>query len=1061
MGGTPNTRKASLERAWEPLTDEHERQLRRAEETFEHFENGQSVDPLALVGAYRSGKTQLLYHLFRRSWERGIPAFYIGDPGAMLTEFASTDETDLNTWLQSRIDEQLAAYADDEVTGVAWFPNVDSDSKREFVESHGTDIDSSTSVRTALFFDEVEQSYREFIRVMDKDDDNPLRKINDGLQDSVKVWSFGMISAFEFIGEADWGRMREVRIPPLGVADVRSLLAEDHRDATELANVLWWLARGRTGLIIKLVDNLPEGGPDAVIRWLRDLAETNFRETKLLNNIWTDCDREQWDRAIRALMFDEAGLDAWQLSQQKSLTATQCQYIAVDILDETFDGAADEHHKDALEIADRNIERVFRGLSVTDEFLFPAFGLADEEQADAFLSLVTDTITSFEPASDARSTAIEGLDGVSGVFHTRWIDHVSDTDTVDEAVSTAAPSIVHSAFPPIAVNPERVSDRTTEAIRSSMDRGLTIHPDGEATATAEIRLCPTEDAFQTAVGDITTSYDLTAPTILLVPEGREFDHDATGLDVYRRHQLAAIESYQSSRFWTFVTHLHGRLADKGVADPYAVDDETVAELVANCDDREVRNTIETLYDQLRQVASDHLGGFERRYRETYSLPDAETLLWEESRLAGASPYWSSGKFVESTVTLSYLLLFGPEYEADRAYTDLHESFVDGLDHDLVAADRDGFQFKTYLDSLFTQSGYSKAVLAEREHYTDGDQVALPVRRTQEALADLAGLADTADIIAKLDDPETSLQDTHVPVVGLDGNTYLGHALVRSLLVAGLTTGPNADIDMLDRLRQTKSEVDSALETVTHCLDDIESYGRRLRPPTRATVGQWVTIEADRIERYQANLKQVRNGLDDLIAKVESTPSAGPIAYHYWFLLRIYLRDMARQLETVETTVTETDIAAITDAVELFDDVHATLETADFVDSVFDDRAALVAQLEEFGDDLFDLRGALRQTTVSSANGDGAVLSQVDEYDDQVVLSDPESASVQLKLPEDSDVLEQLNRSVAQHAQHLVKVRDELAATEATAADVDKLTRETKGALLTLVSNDDSVEVTND
>jgi hypothetical protein len=199
------TRKADLERAWEPLTDEHERQLERAEGTFERFANGESVDPLAIVGAYRSGKTQLLYHLFSQSWEQDIPAFYIGDPGQLLTEYAAADASDLNTWLQARIDDQLSAYVNDDPSEIPWFPNVPTETKRAFVQAHGDDLDPDEPVQTSLLFDEVEQSYRDFIRVMDKDDDNPLRKINDGLQDSIKVWSFGMISAFEFIGEADWG----------------------------------------------------------------------------------------------------------------------------------------------------------------------------------------------------------------------------------------------------------------------------------------------------------------------------------------------------------------------------------------------------------------------------------------------------------------------------------------------------------------------------------------------------------------------------------------------------------------------------------------------------------------------------------------------------------------------------------------------------------------------------------------------------------------------------------------------------------------------------------------
>ncbi|WP_246986874.1 hypothetical protein [Halorientalis marina] len=1055
------TRKADLERAWEPLTDEHERQLERAEGTFERFANGESVDPLAIVGAYRSGKTQLLYHLFSQSWEQDIPAFYIGDPGQLLTEYAAADASDLNTWLQARIDDQLSAYVNDDPSEIPWFPNVPTETKRAFVQAHGDDLDPDEPVQTALLFDEVEQSYRDFIRVMDKDDDNPLRKINDGLQDSIKVWSFGMISAFEFIGEADWGRMREIRVPPLEVDDVRDLLADRRPEATGLATTLWWLARGRTGLIIKFVDGLPEDPDSDATEWLRGLAETNFRDTKLLNNLWTERERDEWEQAIRALLFDSTGLDAWQLTQQTALPATRCQYLAVDILKDVFTFEQTERHQNALEIIDRNLKRVFSGLCVTEDNLFPAFGLADEEQAEAFLSLVSDMIVSFEPASDERSTALEAVDDATEGFHTQWIEHVSDAELVDRSVATVTPTILQSAFPPIAVNPERVSDRSTESLEPRMDRGLTVAAGTPAAETVDIRLCPTEATFQTELESVTTSYDITAPTLLVVPEDADFDHDATGVDVYERHQLLGVESYRSNRFWTFVVHLFGRLSADGVSDPYQVDDQTISRLLADCDDREVRNTIETLYDQLRQVTIDLLDTFAATYRETYSLDDSESLLWEESRLDGMRPYWASGKFVESTVALSYLLLVGPEYESGRAYAALHEPLQSGIEDDLVSGGRDGFQFKTYLESLFVQDGFSRTVRSERDHYTADEHLAAPVRRTRDALSDLAALTDVSDIVDQLDDPALSLQDTQVPVASLDGLTYLGNALIRALLTAGLTTGSDPEIDMGTRLQQVMDDIDAAIDTVTNCRQQVETYDSRLRPPDSATVGTWFEIDSGRLERYQSNLERLRDGVMDLRDKIDTEPASGPVAYHYWFLLRLYLDDITGQIEAMESTIEAPLIAAITEAGDRFDEVHSILASESFVEFVFEDRDTLVDQFEEYGDQIFDLRSQLTRMTVGNPDDDGVVLSQVEEYDDRVLLSDPEEGDVSLSLPGDADVLKQLNQFLAEHRQHLTTLKDELDALESTATDVEQVTEETRKELLTLLPADQTMEAADD
>jgi hypothetical protein len=1059
--GDITTRKANLGRAWEPLTEEHERQLDRAEGTFDRFGDGESVDPLAIVGAYRSGKTQLLYHLFGQSWERDIPAFYIGDPGQLLSAYAAADESDLNTWLQGRIDEQLTAYANDEPSAVSWFPNVPTETKQAFVQSHGNDVSVDQPVRTALLFDEVEQSYREFIRVMDKDDDNPLRKINDGLQDSIKVWSFGMLSAFEFIGEADWGRMREIRIPPLEVDDVRNLLADRRPEATDLATTLWWLARGRTGLVIKFVDGLPADPDSDATEWLRDLAETNFRDTKLLNNLWTERDRDEWEQAIRALLFDSDGLDAWQLTQRSALPATRCQYLTVDILKEECAFARTERDQNALEIVDRNVRRVFSGLGVTEEDLFPAFGLADQEQAEAFLSLVSDLIVSFEPASDERSAALEALDDATDAFHTRWIEHVSDAELVDRSVTTVAPTILQSTFPPIAVNPERVSDRSTEALEATMDRGLLVDAGTPASETADVRLCPTEAAFRTELESVTTSYDITDPTLLVVPDDADFDHDATGVDVYERHQLLGVESHRSNRFWTFVVHLYGRLTSETVSNPHEVDDRTISGLVADCDDREIRNTIETLYDQLRQVAVDLLDDFAARYRETYSLADSRTLLWEEPRLDGKTPYWSSGKFVESTVALSYLLLVGPEYESDRAYAGVHGSLQAGIEADLVAGGRDGFQFKTYLDSLFTQNGYSRSVRSERDHYRSDDHLAAPVRRIRDALADLAALTDVSEIIDRLDDPSVSLRDADVPVANLDEFSGLGRALIRALLTAGLTSGSDPEIDMGSRLGQVTADLEAAIDTVASCRQRVQTYDSRLEPPEAAAVGSWFEIESERLERYQSNLERLRDGAVDMREKVEADPAAGPIAYHYWFLLGLYLDDLTGQLERIDSTIDESLVADITDAVALFDEVHSTLESAPYVAFAFEDSETVVQQFEEYGDRIFDFREKLTRMSVATSDDDSLVLSQVAEYDDEVRPPDPAGDEVRLDLPGDADALERLNQFLAEHRDHLVTLRDELDTLESTVADVERLTGETREELLALLPAAQTTEAADD
>jgi len=1031
MDDTIDTRKASLGRGWQALTDEHERQLERAEESFTRFSRDETVDPLALVGAYRSGKTQLIYHLFNHSWKNDIPAFYIGDPGEMLSEFNDSDETNLNTWIQEKIDRQFTAYVENDPQSIDWFPNEDSKTKLEFVESHGNDISPDETVKTALFFDEVEQSYREFIRAMDKDDDNPLRKINDGLQDSIKVWSFGMISAFEFIGEADWGRMREIRIPPLEVEDVGRILEERRPDATELANVIWWLARGRTGLIIKYIDGLPEDIDKDATDWIRSLAEADFRDTRLINNLWTELDREEWESAIKALLFLEDGRDEWQVEGEDALTVNTCQEISMNILKDEFSFEQNEDHQNAQEILDRNVRRSFSGLTVTEDELFPEFGLAEQEEADAFLSIVSDMTVSFEPSSDPRSIALEALDSAEGKFHTNWMTDAKDAKSREEAVTTPSPSIIQDAFPPIAVNPKRVSGRSAEDIEEMITRGLTIETESPVSNYVSIHFCPTEQSYKSELKELKNSYDITSPTVLVVPEDEDFEVTTDeAIEVYSRHHLLRIESYQSNRFWTFIKNLYGRLKEEALLGTEAtMDANDKSELLSRCEDREVRNTIETLYDQLEQVAVDRVESLEKEYRGTYSLENSSELLWEEERLNGTKPYWSNGEFVESTIALSYLILLGPEYEPQRDYSKLYQKLDEAIDKGLVSGRKGGFQFDSYFDELFTQDGYSDNVATERRHYEERNQLAPAVRETRDALTALARLNDTSNIVAKLDDPKEDVGDMQVPVASVDGLTKLGYSLIRALLISGLAIGEDSEIDTESRLRNLKSYIESEVDTVGDYKENVEAFDEKLTPPEVADVGEWIDIKSSRLDQYETNLSDVQDGIEDLIEKVQADSSAEPIAYHYSFLIDIYLDDISGKIDDLESRINKASINTITNAVNIFEGVYNTIEEKEFVDIVFEDsRQSLLSQLEDYGDEVFSLESKLGHTEVS--------------------------------IPEDNEDLESLNNDVREHVGYLSSLKSNLDTLEEESDDLEEELEESRELVNDLLSKKE-MEVADD
>lgn len=1019
------TRKASLEKEWEPLTATHERELSRAEESFDEFEVGEAVDPLALVGAYRSGKTQLIYHLFNQSWKRGIPAFYIGDPGSMLKQFGKSDVDDLNDWIEEQIAAQLAAYAGGDADEIEWFPNVNRESKREYIDQVADVVDEDDTPQTALFFDEVEQSYRAFIEAMDKDDDNPLRKINDGLQDSIKIWSFGMISAFEFIGEADWGRMKEIRIPPLEVHDVRNLLEERRPDATDLANTIWWLARGRTGIIIKLIDELPADPQADAIDWVEDLADADFRDTRLINNLWTELDREDWDAATTTVLFREDGFEPWMISGDKALTAEQAQEIAVNIIKEEFGFEQTDTQRDAIAILDRNIERVCYGLAIGEEELIPQYGFSDEREGHAFLNLVTNMAVSFEPASDARKIALEALEAGEGAFHTQWMYKASEKELTDQAVVTASPKYVHDAFPPIAVNPARVSESPQDELEEQMERGLTLHTRTPDNELVNVKFCPTKDTFRSELSELTNGYDISEPLVLVTPEELSIEGLVTDeVQTYQRHRLLNIEEYQSNRFWTFVVNLFGRLQSEGIGDAYKIDKQIKDELLGVVGEREVRNTIETLYDQLHQVANDEIRTFAAKYREAYSLANTDTLLWKEERVQGDRPYWSNGKFVESTIALSHLPVFGPEYESGRQYSNLHSYLETAISEDLVSGGQNGFAFTDYLDDLFTQSGYSGSVTTERKHYREGSGLAPAVKQTQGALTALANLTDVSSIIQAIDDPDVKVADGQVPVLGMSNLSHLTYGLLRALLICGLTTGSDPDIDVAARLKTVIADLKREKETVGEYIEDMEQLNETLSPPDCADVGSWIQIEANRLNQYESNLNSIINRAQDLKEKCEADSTAAPIGYHYWFLLKIYQEDISDKIDDLQSDVNQADVAEIEDAIALFEHVYDSAEESEAIGMHFSSREALLSRLKDYGNTVFALEEELGATSLS--------------------------------IPEDQEKLANLNEAVGTHTRDLSQLQQDLESIESQSKTIRSGVDDTKVKLRQLFERSEVV-----
>lgn len=953
------TRSADLTREWEPLTCAHEQALSNFRESYDELLAGESPDPLAIVGAYRSGKTQLMYQMFREAWDRDIGAIYVSDPGDLLNEFENATETDITEWLSNRIEEEVAAYVTQDPENVTWFPNASSEQKAEWLDTYVT-VDSAADIdKYAIFIDEVEQHYEEFLEAIETDDSNPLRVINDEVADTLKVWSFGMLSAYEFIGEADWGRLHEIRVPPLDVGEVQNRLEEERPDLTSLANVVWWMGRGRTGLIIKFIEELPTDAAADIADWVQSMADVEAQSTRVIDPIWTDLPSEKWDPACHALSFQADGLDSWLLTDDEVYAIEDMVDLVSNILFDATEFPSDDEGQTAKRIIRRNTERVFDGLCLPDQRLFPHREIIfDNTEIEGLLSLIEDQILSFEPTGPSRRRAAEALDIDPAEFSSGFYEANPETEVVNTEVTVPKPSKIDSAFQPIALNPDLVCSTPTRELREEMDEALAIntsHP-----LDVSIFFCPTETALERQLQTVRSDRDITEPAIFVVPTDLEEELPAE-YDIFERHSLIEVTTHESSLMWDFIVNLWGTLEERNMMTAGGVDDSVRRELLEDIDSRDVRNTIETLYDQVERFSQEQVDSFADDYIKRYSRPDTTTLLWEENRLQGETPFWTSGEFGEIPVTLSYLLLLSETPDFGQRYGNIHSAIETALDEDLISGGR-SFPYGEFLENLYGANGFTPRLNEEREHYSDGEHFDDSVEHTQIALYDLAKDFDEEDVIARLNDLDNEARNGDIPLLDVDVSRH-AYAFLRANLMCKIATSDSSDLDLAARLEDLADDLRSTKSDVEGALERIEAANETLTEPECAPVGTWVNLDPGIYETYHNNLETIIEGVENLANQIEFNPGISPLAYAYWMQLRQFNTQMSGKFDERETTLAEMDVTTIEDLKQIYNDLYQTAENSDVLIEYFESREQLRSQVEAIGDDVFDYAAGEHRLTL--------------------------------------------------------------------------------------------------
>jgi|GEM_PF-2569617 len=258
---------------WIDLSEQHKNVRERLETALANFADGQGASVPSIVGAYGSGKSELMAWGFRYCWrELRIPAFILNAESLIrqLPETMSPAQfaDAVGVFVQDhmiRLGEHLetGSLPDGICLSTDMRP---SESPLSYLRELFEDWTLSTEVinsilnkgRGVLFIDEIEQQYSALLERVEANDRAPLRemlqRLGNGQESYYVVLSFGLTSAYEAIGGADARRMDTLTLP---IPEPTTLGKYIKLDGYE--NFIWWTSRGRPGWAVKLSNDWGSG----------------------------------------------------------------------------------------------------------------------------------------------------------------------------------------------------------------------------------------------------------------------------------------------------------------------------------------------------------------------------------------------------------------------------------------------------------------------------------------------------------------------------------------------------------------------------------------------------------------------------------------------------------------------------------------------------------------------------------------------------------------------------------------------------------------------------------
>ena len=288
------------ETRWIDLSDKHETARKNLEDAIRLWcIEGKDVNPIQINGAFRIGKSQLLYYLFHYAWsELKIPAFFIrletvveivrsaitGNEGkigkdavtAILNDHFQKQINHLTTALKNktskkkfdlpdiRSNQSVGDYFNNLGSGGYITKTGETKSFAPITADSALQVVSRTP-RYLILVDEFEEAYHKINEIVESAGGGPLRQFFEDVSkhhtNFFLVIACGPAAGFKIKSgmtqgsiSAQTGRIQNIQVP---FPDVGSLQKTFLKGCDKgYANFIWWLSRRRPGWMKKLVDEI-------------------------------------------------------------------------------------------------------------------------------------------------------------------------------------------------------------------------------------------------------------------------------------------------------------------------------------------------------------------------------------------------------------------------------------------------------------------------------------------------------------------------------------------------------------------------------------------------------------------------------------------------------------------------------------------------------------------------------------------------------------------------------------------------------------------------------------